>query len=927
MDTKSTSALVTDVRFEHHRPQYTLGQDNPRPRISWRISSCQDTPFSQSEYEIEVYLILPTPQLSGGRAATDIRVLLVAARSKSSKTQLVPWPCEADLKPRDRVSVRVRARSATHQVTAWSDEAVYELGLSTRDEWHCSRITSAQLAESTASSQREQVFRKSFTIRSDATIARARLYVVVQGVYTAEVNGCKVSHDLLAPGWTVYDNRIRYQTYDIKHLLVSSAQSCVGFRLADGWFCGRLGFFGGRRRRWGSYPSLMAQLEIIYSDGASESVCSDSSWFSQPGPALKAEIYDGEKYDANSKICRWSEDLSKANSVFMSSGWERVAVLEPLPSSVNITAGFSEPVRPIQALAPVDLITTPKGKKVIDFGQNLVGFVRLKDISGPKDSLISLRHAEVLEDGELGLRPLRICEAMDQYVFDGGPATSWEPTFTYHGFRYCQIDGLSETFNILGSIEAIVCHSDMELTGFFTCSEPRLNKLHDNSLWSMKGNFFSIPTDCPQRDERLGWTGDIAQFAPTAVKLFNCVGFLKDWMVDVGHDQSRRNGVPPYVTPDILGDAGIWSLILPVAIWHDVVILVPWALYEASGDVDILQENYDNMKRWMKSIPRDEDGKQMLWNRTSFQLGDWLDPTAPPDQPMDGQTDPLLVADAFLVHSLDLMVSIATVLNREEDAQAFAQESTTCRRQFSSEYICPSGRMSSDSQTAYTLAIVFDLLPSDEQVSFAGRRLATIVRRNNFKIGTGFAGTPYLCEALMRAGHGSVAYATLLCEECPSWLYPLTVGATTMWERWDSMLLGGKVNPGEMTSFNHYCFGSVVSFLHERLGGLQRVEPGWKRFRFAPQPGGGITSAHVKQLTPYGWVSGQWKVEDGGLKAELDIPNMTEAEVVLPFAAGDTTVVLGGGHWSFVGEYRDRMLWPVEAIAAFPSLEPPDRQK
>jgi len=268
----------------------------------------------------------------------------------------------------------------------------------------------------------------------------------------------------------------------------------------------------------------------------------------------------------------------------------------------------------------------------------------------------------------------------------------------------------------------------------------------------------------------------------------------------------------------------------------------------------------------------------------------------------------------------------STILNQEEDAQAFAQESTTCRRQFSSEYICPSGRMSSDSQTAYTLAIVFDILPSDEQVSFAGRRLATIVRRNNFKIGTGFAGTPYLCEALMRTGHSSVAYATLLCEECPSWLYPLTVGATTMWERWDSMLPGGKVNPGEMTSFNHYCFGSVVSFLHERLGGLQRIEPGWKRFRFAPQPGGGITS-HVKQLTPYGWVSGQWKVEDGSLKAELDVPNMTEAEVVLPFAAGDITVVLGGGHWSFVGEYRDRMVWPVEAIAAFPNLEPPDRQK
>ncbi|TVY74317.1 hypothetical protein Focb16_v005531 [Fusarium oxysporum f. sp. cubense] len=666
----------------------------------------------------------------------------------------------------------------------------------------------------------------------------------------------------------------------------------------------------------------MTQLEIIYSDGTSQSVCSDASWLSQPGPAIKAEIYDGEKYDANSKIHGWSEYLSEANPVFLSSGWEQVTVLEPLPDSVNITAGFAEPIRPIQTLKPVDLITTPAGKKVIDFGQNLVGYVRLKRIIGPKDSRASLRHAEVLENGELGLRPLRVCEAMDEYVCDGGVETSWEPSFTYHGFRYCQIDGLSESINILDSIEAVVCHNDMELAGEFTCSDPKLNKLHDNSLWSMRGNFFSIPTDCPQRDERLGWTGDIAQFASTAVKLYDCFGFLKDWMVDVGHDQYRRNGIPAYVTPDILDDAGIWSLILPVAIWHDVVILVPWALYETSSDVEVLKGNYNNMKKWIDSIPRDEERKQKLWNRTSFQLGDWLDPTAPPDQPMDGQTDPVLVADAFLIHSLDLMVSIATVLNEQEDAQAYNQEATTCRQQFSDEYISSNGRISSDSQTAYALAIVFDLLRSQEQMSYAGRRLATIVRRNKFKIGTGFAGAPFLCEALFRAGHTSVAYAALLCEECPSWLYPLTVGATTMWERWDSMLPDGKVNPGEMTSFNHYCFGSVVSFLYERLGGLQCAEPGWKKIRFAPQPGGGITSAHVKQLTPYGWVSAQWKIEAGSLKAELTVPNMVEAEVVLPFAAGDKVVVLGGGHWLFTGKYRERMVWPVEAIAAFPSLEP-----
>ncbi|KAH7141903.1 bacterial alpha-L-rhamnosidase-domain-containing protein [Dactylonectria macrodidyma] len=735
--TSEHTVQATNVQFEHHRSKYTLGVDNLRPRISWKISGKECASFHQSAYEIQVFRLLPGSGISG--EVEDIRTLRASVKVESLSTQLVPWPCGDSLQPRDRISVRVRVWSGS-KVTIWSDEAVYETGLVTRDNWQCQRISATQLHQGTASPQQEHTFRTAFNTRFNLSIARARLYIAVQGVFQAEINGCKVSEDVLAPGWTVYDKRIRYQTYDVKHLLVSSGDNCLGVRLADGWFCGRLGFFGGRRHRWRPYPAIMAQLEIKYNDRALDMIF--------PTPL------DGLSLD---------------------SSWKPITVLSPLPESVTLTAGWMEPVRPIETIDPVQLITTPSNKKIVDFGQNLVGYVRLKRITGQKGNKITLRHAEVLEAGELGLRPLRICEATDEYVCDGGAEASWEPSFTYHGFRYCQVD-------------------------------------------------------CPQRDERLGWTGDIAQFAHTAVKLYDCFGFLQDWLVDIVHDQERRGGVPAY---------------------------------------------------------------------------DWLDPTAPPEQPMDGQTDPILTSDAFLIRSLDLIARIAAILDHPEDAKIYAQDAATCRKQFRNEYVSFNGCVSSDSQTAYALAICFDLLQTPEQISYAGERLATIVRRNKFRIGTGFAGTPFLCEALIRTGHVQVAYATLLCEECPSWLYPLT-----------------------MTSFNHNCFGSVVSFLCERLGGLQCLEPGWKKIRFAAQPGGGITSARVKQLTPFGWVSAQWIIEGGRLNMKLDLPNGASAETVLPSGVlspgvDATVTVVGGETWFFAGEYREHQEWPIDSITAFPSLEPP----
>lgn len=611
---------VVDVHFEHYQPQYTLGLDDPRPRISWTFVS--ENTFMQTAYEIEITEHPPASTSRDDVATTQNRQ--VYCKVESSSSQLVPWPDNHSLKPRQRISIRIRASNG-QDATSWSHETFYETGLMTRDNWTCQRITSTQLVQGSSSPQREQLFCTAFETRS-SPITRARLYVVVQGVYEAELNGRRVSDDFLAPGWTVYENRIRYQTYDVADLLKSSDRSCLGFRLADGWFCGRLGFFGGQRQRWGPFPTLMAQLEITYDDGTVESVISDSSWSSTPGPAIKAELYDGEKYDANLAIRHWSSASHSPNNESATSadaGWESVTVLDPLPASVRFVSGWTEPVRRVETIRPVELITTPSNKKVVDFGQNLVGYVRLKEIKGQKDDKIELRHAEVLEHGELCLRPLRSCEATDVYICDGDTSSrSWEPKFTFHGFRYCQIDGIADDSTLLGSVEAVVCHTDMQPVGEFSCSNENLNRLFNNARWSTKGNFLSIPSDCPQRDERLGWSGDIAQFAPAAVKLFDCHGFLKDWMVDVRYDQDCRNGIPAHVTPNIFGEeVGIWSLPLPVAIWHDVVVLVPWALYMASGDMEILSDNYESMKRWIESIPRDDKGQRSLWARDSFQLG------------------------------------------------------------------------------------------------------------------------------------------------------------------------------------------------------------------------------------------------------------------------------------------------------------------
>lgn len=480
----------------------------------------------------------------------------------------------------------------------------------------CDRIA-APWAPDTPGPDTEWIFRKEFELEPGAS---GTLFITAQGVYEAEINGHRVGDHFMAPGWTAYGHRIPYQTYDITSLLIAG-RNCIGVRVAEGWFCGRIGFEGGHRNIWGPHPALMCQLQIRFSDIVIATISTDCTWFVTRGPIQRTEIYNGEKYDATEEVPCWST-IAPKESTAVSHIWVPVLCMPPLPKQIELTAEIGEPVRRIETIKPLRHILSPSGKSIIDFGQNMVGYIRLKNIKGPRGHKIIISHAEVLEKQELCTRTFRICDSIDEYTLKGDKnSEGYEPRFTFHGFRYAQIEGWSSHFTLMDSVEAIVCHSDMKEIGSFSCSDKLINQLYQNIRWGMKGNFLAVPTDCPQRDERLGWSGDLALFATTAVLIFDCYEFLKNWLIDVWHDQQDLDGVPAMVTPNATLPDPVWCRRKPCAIWHDVTILAPWALYEETGNIEILEKQYESMTTWLNIIPRRKEGSTHLWDTSIFQLG------------------------------------------------------------------------------------------------------------------------------------------------------------------------------------------------------------------------------------------------------------------------------------------------------------------
>lgn len=864
------SVRMAHLHFEHIVEAFGVG--TARPRISW-ITETDITDWRQEGYEIEAY------DESGQRYSQTGQV-------KSDQSVLIPWPF-APLRSRERVSLRVRVRGRDGQASDWSQPAWVEVGLLHAEDWSARFITPAW-DEDITRSQPAPLLRREFAVREDMT--RARLYVTALGVYEAQINGRVVGDHVLAPGWTSYASRLVYQTFDVSELL-HVGQNTLGAILGDGWYRGRLGFEGGRRNIYGERLALLAQLEITYADGSIERIISDENWRAGTGPLLASDLYDGETYDARLELPGWSEPG------YDDRPWTEVRLIEH--DLGTLEAPSAPPVRRIEEIAPVAITHSPSGSLLVDFGQNLVGRLRLK-VRGQAGATITLHHAEVLEHGELGRRPLRTALATDRYILRGEGDETWEPRFTFHGFRYAQVDGWPCELHA-DDLRAIVCHSDLERTGWFACSDPLLTRLHENVVWSMRGNFLSIPTDCPQRDERLGWTGDIQVFTPTAAFLYSTAGFLSSWLADVAAEQTAE-GLVPFIVPNVMAELPrqLGGAMVPTAVWGDAAVLIPWELYQRYGDRGILETQFGSMCAWVDLLDR-LTGERRLWE-SGFQFGDWLDPTAPPDRPAQTRTDPYVVATAYFAHSAEIVGEVAHVLGYVEKAAHYRELAEQVRTAFQREYITPAGRVLSDSATAYALAICFNLLQDPAQRLHAGERLAELMRKSGYHINTGFVGTPLICDALCQSGAYEAAFRLLTQRECPSWLYPVTMDATTIWERWDSMLPDGSINPGDMTSFNHYALGAVADWLHRVVAGLAPAEPGYRSLAIAPHPGGGLTWARATLHTPYGLAESAWEIKDGNLALTVAIPPNTTAGVTLP-GKGEGPHVVGSGTHRWIYPY------------------------
>jgi alpha-L-rhamnosidase len=857
------TARVTDLRAELRTDSTDVAL--PTPRLSWRTESTADG-WLQARAEIE---------LDGGAAAT------VEGRD----SVLVAWPFEP-LAPRTTHTVRVRVTGEDGETSDWSEPRELVAAFLAEGEWTAAMVGLAD----PSGPARPALLRTEFDVTGEVT--RATLYATAHGAYQVEVNGHEVDDQILKPGWTPYQWRLIHETTDVTALL-AEGRNAIGVTIAGAWYTERFGFRESAKPFYGEQPAVALQLVLELADGASTTITTGPGWRATgDGPITESGIYAGESYDARREQAGWS------SAGFDDAGWSSVRVDdEPYPTP---EARTGPAVRAIEELAVQETLEATSGGTILDFGQNLVGHLRIR-VRGAAGTEVVLRHAEVLEHGDLGRRPLRAAEATDRYVLKGDGEEEWAPRFTFHGFRYAQLDGLEVAPE---AVTAVVVHSDMRRTGWFESSDPLLNRLHENVVWGMRGNFLYLPTDCPQRDERLGWTGDIQVFSPTASFLYESDGFLTSWLRDVELEQRAADGVVPFVVPMVLGEPR------PAAAWGDAATVVPTVLRERFGNTGVLETQFDSMRSWADTLLR-LAGDRLLWEG-AFQFGDWLDPTAPPQNPFEARTDADIVASAYLFRSVSLVAQAAEVLGRVEEAERYGRLAEDVKSAFLKEFVAESGRMMSDAQTGYALGIMFGLNSGALQRQAMGDRLAELVRSNGYRIGTGFVGTPLILDALTETGHLDAAERLLLQTENPSWLYSVSMGATTIWERWDSMLEDGSINPGEMTSFNHYAFGAVADWLHRTVAGLAPAEPGYRTIRIAPRPLPSLDSASASHETPYGIASVGWHRQGDDVVIDAVVPANTAAEVLLPGAASAEQIGSGSHTWTVRVPVVEREHGPVD---------------
>lgn len=841
------SAAQPEVVVDALRAEYRTDAEwvaTPTPRLSWTVDATAGWRQTAAQLRLD------------GETVADL---------DGGEQVFVAWPF-APLQPRARHHVEARVRGSAGSWSPWSAPVTVTLGALAPGEWR------AQFIGLAGPERPAQPVLLRTTIDVPTAPASAVLYITALGAFRAFIDGVPIDDGVLSPGWTALPHRLLHETIDVAALL-TPGRHVLGIELTGGWFTEEYGFDGQGRRVYGDQPAIAAQLHLTTSDGSTTVVATGPDWLARgDGEIVTSGIYAGEAIDHRRRRDWWATDLEP--------GWAPAGVVD---AEVVPEARTAPPVRVTESVAVAAATPRDDGRILLDFGQNLVGRLRLQ-VEGAAGTEIVVRHAEVLDAGELATGPLRTAAATDRFVLAGDGIEEFEPVGTFHGFRYAELSDWPGEFDP-ASVTAQVIHTDMRRTGWFDSSHALLNRLHENVVRSMRGNFLALPTDCPQRDERMGWTGDAQLFAPTASMLYDVSGFYRTWLDDLTVEQRQHGGVVPFVVPDVLRFPAS-----PAAGWGDAATVVPAVMWERYADRDVLHRQLPSMCAWVDAVI-DRLGGERLWEG-HMQFGDWLDPDAPPDRPGQSKADTGIVATAYLFRSATLVAQAAAVLGDAEVEQRYAALAEEVREAFLAAYITPDGRMMSDAPTAYALTLTFDIVTDPALRARLGDRLAECVRRSAFHIGTGFLGTPALLDALLDTGHLEVADRLLLQTECPSWLYPVTQDATTVWERWDSLLPDGTINPGEMTSFNHYALGAVADTLYRRVAGIGPAAPGWRHIRYAPSPLPSLDHARARVVTVAGNVHGGWERQGDSVVYTLEVPASARATVQLP---GEEAFEVGPG--------------------------------
>lgn len=850
--------MIRDFRIEYR--ENPIGID-VIPRFSWKLESEKQN-VVQAGYQIQV--------ISQGKMAWD------SGHVDSGQSVLVPCMVEK-LAPMTEYQV---------QVTVWDNygemgqaQGRFETGLLREENWKAEWITHRIPAQETAC----PVFVRRFRARK--AVRKARLYATACGVYEAEVNGRKAGDAFLAPGWTSYRNRLQYQAYDITELLKgpgigeesesgdgTAEENEIAITLGNGWYKGDLGF-DAKPNRYGDRTALLAMLRLEYEDGETACIGTDTDWEVETREIRFSEIYHGETQDFKAG----RQKLGKA------------VLFENKDSIGHIVAQESEPVRVTKRFTMPEKIVTPRGEQVFDFGQNMAGLVevRLPRLSGEK---LAIRHGETLDkEGNFYTENLRSAKCTDTYLYgEDMVGKTVMPHFTFHGFRYICVEGAEEA--LPEQFAACAMHTDMQETGSFRSDNKLVNQLQSNIHWGQRGNFLDIPTDCPQRDERLGWTGDAQVFAGTAAYNFNTALFFRKWLRDMAAETTPEYGVP-HVVPNILGrQAG-------AAAWSDAATIIPWNLYQVYGDKEMLSEQFSMMKSWVDYI-RSRVSENGLW-QTGFQYGDWLAldiESGSTDR--TGGTDKYLVANAYYAYSTGILRDAAAVLGMAEEEKEYGELYESIVEAINREFVTATGRLVSETQTACVVMLHFNLAKPEYRKRILDT-LETNIGMHHNHLTTGFVGTPYLCHCLSENGLHELADEIFMKEDFPGWFYAVKKGATTIWERWNSVLPNGDFDESGMNSLNHYAYGSIGSWMYEKIAGIHALEPGYKKISIRPLLTKGMTEVSAVYESVYGTIKSAWSCRDGVIKVDVRIPANTTAVIFLPEKEGEITVGAGDYHYEY----------------------------